>query len=259
MVQREEQHRRQHHPADGRNRGQRGPAGVAKLADDQLAFDLQAHHEEEHRHQAVVDPVLKVFADLQAAGADRQGGMPQVVVGIRKRAVGPHQRDHRGAEQHQPTARLGLEELAQRAQDASDRLLAGDAHHRPRHVDAQQQGSAIAASSSVWIRAGAGPQRSRGLRGHQTIRLYGAQRGPSSLRSDEPGPARSSLRRRVTGGWGRRAGRGRRTRCLPGRRAPPRGPGPGPRRRGGLPDRSAAPPRHRASRRSAGRPGAGGS
>jgi hypothetical protein len=64
MVQRQEQRRRQHHPADGGDRGQRRPAGIAELTDDQFALDLQADDEEEHRHQAVVDPVLKVLADL---------------------------------------------------------------------------------------------------------------------------------------------------------------------------------------------------
>jgi hypothetical protein len=51
---------------------------------------MPTDHEEEHRHQAVIDPVLKVLTDLQAAGANRQRGMPQVVVGIRERADGPH-------------------------------------------------------------------------------------------------------------------------------------------------------------------------
>ena len=63
-----EQHehdRRRDRPGHGRERRKRRGPPVAQLAVDELTLDLQSDDEEEHRHQAVVDPVLQVLVDAQ--------------------------------------------------------------------------------------------------------------------------------------------------------------------------------------------------
>jgi hypothetical protein len=43
--------------AQGRRHGKERAAEGGELADQQLALDLEPHHEEEERHQPVVHPV----------------------------------------------------------------------------------------------------------------------------------------------------------------------------------------------------------
>lgn len=45
-------------PSNGRNDGQQCVAEVGKLSVVQFTLEFQAHHQEEHCHQAIVDPVL---------------------------------------------------------------------------------------------------------------------------------------------------------------------------------------------------------
>ena len=56
-VERDVDERRHHHAADRGNHRQRGLARVPELAFDELAFDLEADDEEEHRHEPVVHPL----------------------------------------------------------------------------------------------------------------------------------------------------------------------------------------------------------
>jgi hypothetical protein len=44
-----------HHAADGSDDRQCGSTTVAQLSEDELALDLERDHEEEDRHEAVVD------------------------------------------------------------------------------------------------------------------------------------------------------------------------------------------------------------
>ena len=46
---------RYHHSAQRGESGECGGAGVAQIAGHQFAFDLEADHEEEDRHQPIVD------------------------------------------------------------------------------------------------------------------------------------------------------------------------------------------------------------
>jgi hypothetical protein len=71
------------------------PAPVAQLADGDLAADLQADDEEEHRHRGVVDHVLQVQAHRPAAHPHGDLGAPELRVPGGP-DVGPHQRGHRG-------------------------------------------------------------------------------------------------------------------------------------------------------------------
>jgi len=57
----------------------------AQLADRELALHLEPDHEEEDRHQPVVDPVAQRVAHLEAAEADAQRGLPQREEALRPR------------------------------------------------------------------------------------------------------------------------------------------------------------------------------
>src|SRR5215472_16441363 len=54
-VEGEENARGQKHPSHGRDRWQARLRHRVELANDELSLDLHPHHEEEHRHEAVVD------------------------------------------------------------------------------------------------------------------------------------------------------------------------------------------------------------
>jgi PhnB protein len=90
---------------------------------------------------------------------------------------------------------------------------------------------------------------------YQQAMAYVQETLTAELQGGDGSPTCSTGRVRA----GRRAAPGRRTRCPPGRPGPPRGPGPVRCRRGGLPDRSAAPPPPHGSDQPAAGPGAGGS
>lgn len=53
--------RRQDHAAQGGKARQRGLLPTGQLADVELALDLQANEQEEHRHQAIVDPMFELY------------------------------------------------------------------------------------------------------------------------------------------------------------------------------------------------------
>jgi hypothetical protein len=59
--------RRHQHAAERPRDRQGGALPAGELADQQLALDLEADDEEEHRHQAVVDPVGEREAEAEGA------------------------------------------------------------------------------------------------------------------------------------------------------------------------------------------------
>ena len=76
-VEREEDQRRERPSRRAlRSPGAR-PSGVAEVALDELALDLEPDHEEEDGHQPVVDPVAQVVGDRQVADAEREVGVPR--------------------------------------------------------------------------------------------------------------------------------------------------------------------------------------
>ena len=113
------QQRRDHHPAEGGERRDRGRAAVAQLPQRELPADLQRDDVEEEHHQPVVDPVLQVLGDVRRADADRGLRVPQVDVGVLQRRVRPDEGDDRRQEQERRAPGLRVQELLQRPRDVA--------------------------------------------------------------------------------------------------------------------------------------------
>ena len=75
--------RRDHHAAERADGRQGGALPAGELADQELALDLQADDEEEHRHQHVVDPVRQ--RELEAERADVEARVDVLHPGIELR------------------------------------------------------------------------------------------------------------------------------------------------------------------------------
>lgn len=116
---------RHQHPGQARRRRQGDPHALAEFAEVELAPGLQAHDEEEQRHQAAVDPLPQVQGHPVGPQGQRQVGVPDrgVVLG---RHVRPDQGEDRGGEQIGRARRLGPQEPQQR------RGRAGTARRLPR-------------------------------------------------------------------------------------------------------------------------------
>ena len=110
-----EDQRRQDHPAQRGQHGDRDAAALAQLAHVELAADLQPDDEEEQRHEAVVDPAPEVHVQAVSAQGHRQLGRPEVLVGAAD--VRPHERCRRRPEQDDRAAGLGLQEGANGRRD----------------------------------------------------------------------------------------------------------------------------------------------
>ncbi len=113
---------RDDHAAQCGDGGQSGLLEARQLAFDQLALDLQADEEEEHDHQAVVDPVKQALVEADIANAQRDVRMQQSVVGAGERRIGEQQRHDGGSEQNDASCGLVLDEL-QGALEFSGHLL----------------------------------------------------------------------------------------------------------------------------------------
>ena len=90
------QRRNQHatHRGDG---GQQGAAAARKVAHHALALDLDADQQEEHGHEAVVDPVQHGLGERQRRDADRDRPQQQFrVVRAQRRIRDQHRGRHRG-------------------------------------------------------------------------------------------------------------------------------------------------------------------
>jgi hypothetical protein len=75
---------RDEHATRGRRDRQRRHAWVSQLAQHQLTVELQCDHEEEQRHQGVVDPIPQRAGGLQRADPDADGQLPEA-----EKLVGP--------------------------------------------------------------------------------------------------------------------------------------------------------------------------
>ena len=125
-VEREVDDRGQDGAADGRHDGQHRRAGLAQLAQHQLALDLEPDHEEEHHHQAVVDHVVQGHLERLVAHDDADVRLPQGVPGVAHGRVGEQQRHDRGSQQQDRAACFLAQELAQRVEQP------GGSGHRDR-------------------------------------------------------------------------------------------------------------------------------
>jgi hypothetical protein len=68
---------------------------LGQLAHQQLPLDLEPDREEEHRHQCIVDPVVKVEGDPMIAKKEAERLVQEAEVQLRPRRVGPNQGDER--------------------------------------------------------------------------------------------------------------------------------------------------------------------
>ncbi len=97
------------HAADRRRDRHRRPPWVPEFPGDELAFELQPHHEEEDGQQTVGGPVRQVEIQVQRLRAD--GELPHRRVGLRPGRVRPDQRDDRPGQQQHPAHGLQAQDL----------------------------------------------------------------------------------------------------------------------------------------------------
>ena len=126
-VEQQVDQRRDGQPGDGRRERHRGPPPVGELAHHQLALDLEPDDEEEEHHEAVVDPVLEVQRQLRTPEAERELGVPEGLVGLRPRRVGPDDGGDGGEEQQRGAARLVRGEGPQRGGHLREEVAAARA------------------------------------------------------------------------------------------------------------------------------------
>ena len=119
-VERGIQQRGDHHAAQRPGDRERGPLEGGELAGQHLALDLESHQEEEHRHQAVVDQVVQRRMHRQRPDGQRELRLPEVLVGVRPRGVGPRQRHHDARQEDEAAGGLGLHEALKRREYALD-------------------------------------------------------------------------------------------------------------------------------------------
>ncbi len=96
---------RHRHAAERREAGQHPVGPGAQLPVQHLALDLQPDQQEEHRHQAVVDPVQHAHRP--------ESGVERVRVGLGQGPVGDDQRQRRRRHQDQAARRLAREHRAE--------------------------------------------------------------------------------------------------------------------------------------------------
>ncbi len=112
-VDREVDQHGQRHAADRGEQRQRDALSLAQLAEVELPPRLEPDHEEEHDHQAVVDPVAQILGHAMAADADAQLRRPGRGVAVAV-DVRPDQRRDRRSEQDERAADLRAQEGANR-------------------------------------------------------------------------------------------------------------------------------------------------
>ena len=101
------------HAAQRGDAGQHDARGAAQLAVQHFTLDLQADQQEEHGHQAVVDPVQHGFLEDDGAQAEAELGAQRVEVGWRDPAVGDEQRQQGGEHQDVAAEGFGFQERLQ--------------------------------------------------------------------------------------------------------------------------------------------------
>ena len=99
------------HAADRGDRRQGDARGFGQFTVEDLALDFQADQEEEHGHQAVVDPQQQRFFDRQSPDPDTERRFQQGVVEELERAVLGHHGQHRGHDDQQSAGGFFLQEF----------------------------------------------------------------------------------------------------------------------------------------------------
>ena len=140
---------RDHHAAQRGERRERRGAGVAQLAEEQLALDLQAGQQEEQGHRGVVDPAPQGEVEIdEVAQPDLQLRRPQRLVAGPQTGVGPDQGGD-GRDQHDDARRrLDPHEAQGRLDERSGDEAIGVAPRRPQEVGRRPVGSATPTGNS---------------------------------------------------------------------------------------------------------------
>ena len=110
-VDRQIDERRDDHAARRGEDRQHRVAPDRQLADQQLPLDLEPDHEEEERHQQVVDPVHERLGELPAPDEDPCLGVPERIVERVKRRVGDGERNDGRYQKRRGAGDLGVQEL----------------------------------------------------------------------------------------------------------------------------------------------------
>ena len=118
-VERHVDQHRQRHTSAGRRRDDRDATPFPQPSQVELAPRLEPDDEEEERHQSLAHPLPERHRDAGAPDADRQLGVPERVVGVRPRRVGPDERGHGREQQRDGAGGLGAEEVAHRRREVA--------------------------------------------------------------------------------------------------------------------------------------------
>ncbi len=105
---------RHDHAAERGDGRQRDLARVREFAHHGLALDLEAHQQEEDRHQQVVDPDAERLVERKLAELDLEVRLQQRLVSVRERRVRGDHRQHARHDEQDAARGLELEELAYR-------------------------------------------------------------------------------------------------------------------------------------------------
>jgi hypothetical protein len=104
------------HAAQGGEGGQARPPQARQVALDDLALQLHADQEEEHGHQAVVDPQQQGLADPEVAQLHDKRQLEQAIVPGGERGIGDDHGQDGGGHEHHAAGRFQAQEVAERLQ-----------------------------------------------------------------------------------------------------------------------------------------------
>jgi hypothetical protein len=115
------------HAAHGRDQRQRRTPQLTELAVRDFAADLEPRHEEEDRHQRVVDPEMEIALEGPITEAHAERRVPDAQVLVLPGRVRPEQSHARDTQQQHAAGRLDREE----ALDGSARASHQAPHRGP--------------------------------------------------------------------------------------------------------------------------------
>ena len=112
--------RRDDHAAERRADRQHHRGLRAQLAKEELALDLEPDDEEEHGHEAVVDPMREAHLEPEAARADAERRVQEMLVCRPKRRIREQERDDGAREQEHAAPGLPREERLERRHERAE-------------------------------------------------------------------------------------------------------------------------------------------
>ena len=100
------QRRRYRHSPNRCHDGQGRLFRTGKLAHQDGPLNLQPYHKEEHGHERVVDPEVQWFVQCVVCESDLEMRVPQFMIAVGPRRIGPNQRHDGAGQQHNSRRRL---------------------------------------------------------------------------------------------------------------------------------------------------------